>query len=150
MIHKNTAALLHHMMLTRHKQILEAAARHASEHLDEDVRMSETRIYVGLNDSETKEQKYETEQYLDLLKDVCKKFRVAFSVDVEQGGYYHEDGEYTEENSLVLELIGTDKETVKGIAKELCTVFHQESVLVTESYVKGYSVMGADPQQENS
>lgn len=149
MLHKNTAALLHHMMLKRHKQLLESAVRHASGHEDEDVRMSETRIYVGLNDSETRQQKYETEQYLEVLKNVCKKHHAAFSVDVEQGGYYHEDGEYTEENSFVLELIDTDKKTVKSIAKDLCTIFHQESVLITESDVKGYYVAGADSEGEN-
>ncbi len=134
---------MNHMMVMKQKQLSEAAA-HSSQpfsgHHGPDFQMSETRIYVGLNDAETREQKYETEEYLAALKDVCKKFHVAFSVDVEAGGYYHEDGEYTEENSLVLILIGTDQETVRKIAGELCTVFHQESVLVTENSVNGFFV----------
>ena len=142
MAQKNSAALLHHMMLAKRKRLLDALAKSAYGHSDENVQMSETRIYVGLNDAETRQQKYETGQYLDVLKDVCKKYRVAFSVDIEEGGYYHEDGTYTEENSLVLVLIGTEKETVQGIAKDLCTIFHQESVLVTENYVNGYFAVG--------
>ena len=71
------------------------------------------------------------------MKEICKKHHVAFSVDLEQGGYYHEDGEYTEENSLVLILIDADAALVQRIAKELCAAFHQESVLVTEDRVSG-------------
>ena len=47
--------------------------------------MIETRIYVGLNNAETKEQTYETEKYLNILKDVCKNYHVAFSLDLEEG-----------------------------------------------------------------
>ena len=56
--------------------------------------------------------------------------QVAFSVDIE-------GGEYTEETSLVLVLIDTDRDKVQRIAKDLCTLFHQESVLVTEDVIDG-------------
>ena len=102
--------------------------------------MTETRIYVGLNDGETKEQKYDTEKYLGILKTICRNYHTAFSVDIEEGGYYHEDREYTEENSLVLVLIGVEKDTVQNIAKDLCSLCHQESVLITENSVSGYFV----------
>ncbi len=57
--------------------------------------MIETKIYVGLNDSETKTQRLETEKYVSTLKNVCRSYRVAFSFVVEQGGYLHENGSYT-------------------------------------------------------
>ena len=101
------------------------------------VQMTETRIYIGLNDTEKREQLYETEKYLGTLKDVCRSYQVAFTVDVEEGGYYHEDGEYTEETSLVLILINTERDVVDRIAQELRTRFHQESVLVTEDCIRG-------------
>ena len=110
----------------------------------DNVRMEETRIYIGLNDADTRTQKYETEKYLGILKDVCRNYHVAFSVDIEEGGYYHEDGEYTEENSLVLILIDADKDIIKKIAEDLCSLFHQESVLVTENQVNGYFVVRGD------
>ena len=109
-----------------------------------DLLMAESRIYVGLNDAETKEQKFETETCLDMLKDVCRRHHVAFSVDVETGGYYHEDGEYTEEKTLVLMMIDVEQERVKEISEELCSLFHQESVLVTEDRVRGYFVKGKE------
>lgn len=61
-------------------------------------------------------------------------------MDIEEGGYFHDDGEYTEETSLVLVLVNPDRNTVKEIAKDLCTFFHQESVLVTEGHIEGYFI----------
>ena len=60
---------------------------------------------------------------------------MAFSFCVQQGGYFHEDGRFTQENTLVLSLIDADSTTVNEIAKDLCAFFHQESVMITESPV---------------
>jgi len=95
--------------------------------------MLQSTIYVGLNDSETGVQKFSTEKYLSILKNVCKSYRVAFSVQVINGGYFHEDGRYTEENTLTLTLMEVPEETVTEIAKDLCAFFNQESVMVTSS-----------------
>ena len=107
---------------------------------NEKVMMTETRIYVGLNDAETREQKFKTEKYMSILKNVCKSYHVAFSLDVEEGGYFHDDGEYTEETSLVLILIDADPVIVREIAMDLCVFFHQESVMITESLVQAYFI----------
>ena len=102
--------------------------------------MIETKIYVGLNDSETKTQRLETEKYVSTLKNVCRSYRVAFSFVVEQGGYLHENGSYTEENTLVLSLIDTDETIINEIAKDLCVFFHQESVMITVNPIQVYFV----------
>lgn len=102
--------------------------------------MTETKIYVGLNDSATMKQEHETETYIRILKSVCMNYKVAFSFSLAQGGYIHEDGQYTQETSLVLSLIDTDSEVVGEIARDLCVFFHQESVLITEDEVKAYYV----------
>ena len=90
-------------------------------------------IYVGLNDSKTHEQMYEKEKYISILKNVCKSYQTAFSYDVINGGYFHEDGTYVEETSLCLTLLDTEEETVREIAKDLCAFFNQESVMVVYS-----------------
>ena len=54
--------------------------------------MTETKIYVGLNDSETRRQEFETEKYASILKTVCRSYHVSFSFALVQGGYIHEDG----------------------------------------------------------
>ncbi|MBP3891986.1 MAG: hypothetical protein J6D29_07415 [Solobacterium sp.] len=64
---------------------------------------------------------------------MCRIYKVAFSVQEIKGGYFHEDGNYTEENTLMLMLIDVPEETVTEIAKDLCAFFNQESIMVTTS-----------------
>ena len=92
-----------------------------------------TTIHIGLNDSRTGVQKFSTEKYLSILKNVCLSYKVAFSVQVINGGFFHEDGRFTEETTLMLGLTDIPEQTVTEIAKDLCAFFNQESVMVTSS-----------------
>ena len=98
--------------------------------------MIETKIYVGLNDAFTLRQEHETALYIDTLKHVCFQYHVPFSFSVQEGGYFHEDGRYTQETSLVLSLVDVAEETAREIAKDLCVFFRQESVMVTRGEVE--------------
>ena len=148
---KNHGAILYRLLEDRQKQLIKKAAP-ARRNIQsgsipaptasKKLRMTETRIHIGLNDAQTKEQIHETEMYMSVLKYVCRNYHVAFSVDIEHGGYFHDDGEYTEETSFVLLLIDVDQNVVSEIAKDLCTFFHQESVLVTENQIDGYFISG--------
>lgn len=102
--------------------------------------MLKTKIYIGLNDSESKKQEFSTEKYINVLKHVCHNYRVPFSFTLEQGGYIHEDGEYTQELSIVLSMIDVKKDLINEIAKDLCVLFHQESVMITEDHVRAYFI----------
>ena len=102
--------------------------------------MKKTEIYIGLNDQDTKVQKFETAKYVSILKNVCISYRVPFSFSLIEGGYIHESGEYTQEATLVLSLIGVEHSTVEEIARDLCVFFHQESVLITAGEVETYSI----------
>ena len=93
----------------------------------------QTTIHIGLNDSETGVQKFDTDRYLSVLKNVCKNYHVAFSVQVINGGYFHEDGRFTAENTLMLRLMNVSDETVIELAKDLCAFFNQESVMISSS-----------------
>ena len=101
------------------------------------IQMVETRLYVGLNDAETKKQIFETEKYLQQLKEICFTYHVPFSVGIEEGGYFHDNGDYVEEKTLVLTLIDAEKDTIQKIAEDLRELFHQELVLLTEDIVRG-------------
>ena len=90
-------------------------------------------IYIGLNDSETGVQKFDIGKYTSILRNVCRNYKVAFSTNQINGGYFHEDGRYTEENTLVLMLMDIDESIVMEIAKDLCMFFNQESVMVSTS-----------------
>ena len=148
MAYNNVSMLINHMLAQQRRLaeranlfragILPGAAGDSVQQADDgDIQMTETRLFVGLNDADTKQQKYETERYKSMLKKVCPNYRVPFSVAIEEGGYYHDDGEYTEEQTLVLTLIDAEKDTIQRIAEDLCCFFHQESVLITENTIKG-------------
>ena len=109
---------------------------------DNSVQLAETRLYIGLNDGETKKQEHDTEHYLSGVKEICFKYKVPFSIGTEKGGYYHEDGEYVEEETLVLTLIEAEKDTVEKIANDIRVLFNQESVLIVEDIVKGRYITG--------
>ena len=102
--------------------------------------MKEIKIYVGLNDAVTKKQLFDTEKYIKILKGVCFAYHTPFSFDVIEGGYIHENGEYTKETTLELTLIGAKKNTIKEISKDLCAFFNQESVLITENRIRSYFI----------
>lgn len=103
--------------------------------METERRETEYRIYVGLNDAVTKEQRFDSEKYVSLLKRVCYSYHVPFSFALQEGGYFHEDGTYVQERSLVISLIGVGRDTVLEIARDLCAFFRQESVLVTAGEV---------------
>lgn len=121
------------------KQFLAEQSRQDGDAASKDgkIQMAETRLYIGLNDAQTKKQIFETEQYVEQLKKLCFTYHLPFSVDYEEGGYFHEDGEYVEEKTLVLTLIDVEWDTIRKMAKDLCGLFNQESILVTEDSVRG-------------
>lgn len=102
--------------------------------------MQQTNIYVGLNDAQTHQQKTDTDKYLSILKTVCHAYHVAFSIHTVNGGYFHEDGTYVEENTLVLTLLDQPDDTIKEIAKDLCAFFNQESVLVVNASAESFFI----------
>lgn len=74
------------------------------------------------------------------MKRACVQYGVPFSFDVINGGYIHDDGEYTEENTIVLTFIDVSQETIDEIAKDLCVFFRQESVLITTSAIQARTI----------
>ena len=97
-------------------------------------------IYVGLNDKDILKQMFSTEQFCRIAKLVCRNYAGAYSMNVIQGGYIHENGDFTEENTIVLTLIDVTKEQVDEIAKDLCAFFRQESVMVNKDVISSYMV----------
>ena len=102
--------------------------------------MKELTIRVGLNDAVTKQQVHPTEVYVDVMKTVCRSYHVAFTFVISEGGYFHENGDYTQEKTLVISLLDPQDGVVDAIARDLCAFFHQESVLITESKVRAYFI----------
>ena len=70
--------------------------------------MTESKIYIGLNDLTTNTQLFESEKYIKVLRNVCYAYKVPFPFNVQEGGYIYESGEYARETSLFL-LLSTSK-----------------------------------------
>ena len=102
--------------------------------------MNEVKIYVGLNDKDTKEQKFSSDRYINLLKQVCYNYQTPFSFVLHQGGYFHKNGDYVQENTIVISFIDIDMDIANEIAKDLCVFFNQESVLVTTGDVEKHFI----------
>ena len=102
--------------------------------------MLEARIYVGLRDRDSHEQIFDTERYKDALKDICRGYKTPFSLQVIEGGYFHDDGSWVDENTLLITLVGAPRKTVYDIANDVCTAFHQESVMITCENVLHFDV----------
>ena len=114
--------------------------------------LAETQVYIGLNDAVTKKQEFDTARYVSALKRVCTQYGVPFSFDVINGGYIHDNGEYTEERTILLTFIDVGQKTIDEIARDLCDFFRQESVLITTDYIRARSVRGVfteHPEEES-
>lgn len=97
-------------------------------------------ISIGLNDSETREQKFETERIVRLAEECCKAYGLNYSCSMQTGGYIYEDGTYGTENSLQVVFIDENEEYINEFAKDICSFLNQESVLVTVDQVARYYV----------
>ena len=96
--------------------------------------MVKSEIYIGLHDSTTKTQLFESEKYIRVLRNVCHSYKVPFSFGIQEGGYIYENGEYARETSLVLTLIDVEKAVVNDIAKDLCAFFRQCTYRANHNY----------------
>lgn len=94
--------------------------------------MEKITLYVGLNDSATLEQRFDTEKYVSVIKNICRSYKAPFSLNYIRGGYFGDDGTFVDENSLEISFLAEDDETVDEIAKDICAFFHQESVLIVK------------------
>lgn len=105
-----------------------------------DRNMLESRIYVGLLDKDTREQMHDISDYKLRLREICKAYKAPFSVTFMEGGYFHDDGSWVEENSLMVTLLNVPEDTVYAIASGICEEFHQESVIIVMDIVMNYNV----------
>ncbi len=111
--------------------------------------MLESRIYVGLLDKDTRKQMFDISDYKLRLREICKVYKAPFFVTFMEGGYFHDDGSWVEENSLMVTLLNVPEDTVYSIARDICEKFHQESVIIVMDIVVDYNVRSG-PENKRS
>ena len=85
-------------------------------------------LTIGLNDKDTKQQKYDTITAYKLVEQITQKYVDGYTIYETKGGYKHDDGTYTYEQSLRLELMFTTELQVRLIANSIKTTLNQESI----------------------
>ena len=95
-------------------------------------------LYVGLNDKDTKTQKIDTLSAYNLTNNILLNYAEGATVTQSKGIYKHNNGNVVIENTLIIELLFTDKTTVETIAKELKMALNQESIAIQKQTIESY------------
>ena len=88
------------------------------------------KVFVGLNDAESKKQEIKTEDAMTLVSLYLANHFDGATVYNGIGVYKHEDGTIVRENSLIIELVYVTEFMVESLVKHLQTVFNQESIMI--------------------
>lgn len=92
-------------------------------------------LYVGLNDKDTKQQKIDTLEAYKITTNILLNYTDGATIYSTQGIYKHNDNTIVIENTLKIELLFIELETVKKIANELKIIFNQETIILqTENF----------------
>lgn len=97
-------------------------------------------IYVGLNDCDSKVQKFDTEKFKRIIEHICQSYDMSYSISPLSGGYFHDNGQFVKEDSFQIVLIGGSTDIANSIAEDACAFFNQESVLVIHDVVDSYLI----------
>ena len=93
------------------------------------------RIFIGFNDKKTKTQLISTTQAIEMIEATALKHFSKYTLIMTKGGFKDDSGNVYKEDGAILEVIGTDVETVAGAAKALETELNQISILVVAECV---------------
>lgn len=93
------------------------------------------RLFVGLNDKDSKVQEIATETAYDLVKRLAARRFMGATLWETEGVFTHEDDTQVTENTIACELVFIDelakaKRDVKSFVQELKELLNQESICV--------------------
>lgn len=85
-------------------------------------------VYAGLNDKDEKTQLKNVSEYVEDFSDILREYRIAFTITNALGGYYHDDGSFVRENTLIVHIYA-DKKDLENVIKAIAKHFNQETVM---------------------
>jgi hypothetical protein len=98
--------------------------------------MNKYTLYVGLNDKDSKVQLISTLEAYKMINNVLLQYVDGATIYEARGIYKHDDGTFTTENTLRIELLFVERETVKTIVDTLKKMLNQESIAVQHEVVE--------------
>jgi len=90
--------------------------------------MKKFTLYLGLNDKDSKIQKIDTIEAYKICTNILLKYTEGATIYSAQGIYKHNDNSFVVENTLRIELLFVERESVLKIIEILKLAFNQESV----------------------
>ena len=94
-------------------------------------------LYIGLNDKDTKTQIIDNEKAKKMVYDILFINNIeGFTIYQAYGVYKHIDNTIIEENTLKIELMFVDIETIKHIIDMLKVALNQETILLQVEELK--------------
>jgi len=97
--------------------------------------MEKFTLYLGLNDKDKKVQLISTLEAYKICNNILLSYTEGATIFEASGIYKHENGEFTIEKTLRIELLFVNMAVVKNIVKELKKAFNQESIAVQQDIV---------------
>lgn len=97
-------------------------------------------LYVGLNDKDTKTQKINTLEAFKIVNNILLQYTDGATIFEASGIYRHNDGSFTIEKTLRIELLFTDDESIKKICDQLKIILNQESIAIQKDDVTSYLI----------
>lgn len=87
-------------------------------------------LYVGLNDKNTYKQEITDEDAMETVEKICTEHASGVTVQTAKGAWTDENGEVTNENTIICYFEGCDRETVETVADELIKELNQNCILI--------------------
>ena len=97
--------------------------------------MNKFTLYLGLNDKDKKIQLINTLEAYKICNNILMHYTDGATIFEANGIYKHDNGEFTIEKTLRIELLFVDKKTVVNIVEDLKKAFNQESIAVQEQKI---------------
>lgn len=91
------------------------------------------KLYLGLNDKDTKLQKYDIVEAYKVANSIVLSHCEGATIYNGNGIYKHENGQVVVEQTLIIEISGASESSVASVIEDLKRVFNQECVLVEKS-----------------
>lgn len=100
--------------------------------------MEKYTLYLGLNDKDKKIQLINTMEAYKICNNILLNYTDGATIFEANGIYKHEDGKYTTEKTLRIELLFITETEVKEIVARLKQAFNQEAIAVQKQTVNSY------------
>ncbi len=97
--------------------------------------MKKITLYVGLNDKDTKQQKIDTMEAFKIVSNLITVLTDGGTIYNATGIYKHNDGQIVIENTLRIELIEIEENSLIKLIETLKQVLNQESIIVQREQV---------------